>query len=809
MSALAEQSTPSIARSVDFRVEKGWSWHAIDFTRNFILPTIGLSWIAVEVAKHTATIFDLGLLISFLVLTGIGMSVGLHRLFTHQAFEAHTSVRYALAFLGTMAWQRPLFAWVARHRLHHKLADEEGDYHSPHVLFDGTPISSRWRKASHAHYFWLHVADPSPATIEATVPDLSADSGLVWINKNYDVICLISVLIPGLIAGAFYQTWAGFLSGVMWGGLARIAILLHLTWIVNSACHMMGKATYVTKDESHNIGFLGWLVFGEGYHNNHHAFPYSPRIGFDKWQVDIGWYAIRVLEALGLVSKLKPIPDKDTRMRRLRDDREKAVAAAQRALPFLTLDDLALLLDAGEIVDVARGTVVIQEGDRERDLMVIVGGSARVLRGLHNAIAFATMSGGEIVGEIAFLDREAASATVVADRSLRILRLEEGKLDSLLHAVPGLAGRLYQSLAHGLAARLRARTELIPPFAIEDVPQVRRFHATRATASAEAPAAFVEVVEEFKRTMLHAQRELKDRRHDVEAVKTKVMSACEGASKVLDDYVRSSSSPETLGAYAFRESFPFMMSSALLERFYMKPRGYAGDFETIEAIYAGTPGGASAIGRMIDEWARTAGASQAVRHRRAKLVHEITARLPLAPDAEPINVTSLAVGPGREIFDILAAQPSAPVRFIGIDIDDAALGFCAGQRQAMGVSEGKLTLFQDNLVKLSLGRGRVSIPQQDFIYSMGLIDYLDAKLVVRLVDWAFDQLGPGGTLVLGNFATGNRYKAFMDHIVDWVLIHRTADEMRELFARSKFGKTDVRIDADPTGIQLFAYCTKT
>ena len=194
------------------------------------------------------------------------------------------------------------------------------------------------------------------------------------------------------------------------------------------------------------------------------------------------------------------------------------------------------------------------------------------------------------------------------------------------------------------------------------MPQVQRFHATRATATGDVPAAFVEAVEEFKRTMLHAQMQLKERRDDFEAVKTRVVSACEGASKILDDYVKGSSSPEAVGAYAFRESFPFMMSSALLERFYMKPRGYAGDFETIEAIYSGTPVGASAIGRMIDEWARTAGAAQAVQYRRSKLFRDIRTRLFGSPDAEPLNVTSLAVGPGREIFDILDAEPSAPIR---------------------------------------------------------------------------------------------------------------------------------------------------
>ena len=92
---------------------------------------------------------------------------------------------------------------------------------------------------------------------------------------------------------------------------------------------------------------------------------------------------------------------------------------------------------------------------------------------------------------------------------------------------------------------------------------------------------------------------------------------------------------------------------------------------------------------------------------------------------------------------------------------------------------------------------------------MGLIDYLEKDLVVKLMDWAHDQLLIGGTLAFGNFASGNRERPYMDYVLDWILTHRTPDEMRELFRRSKFGNSEVRIDADSSGIQLFAYCTKT
>jgi extracellular factor (EF) 3-hydroxypalmitic acid methyl ester biosynthesis protein len=491
------------------------------------------------------------------------------------------------------------------------------------------------------------------------------------------------------------------------------------------------------------------------------------------------------------------------------NNREQAIAALKDAFPALETEDLHLLLETGTITEAQEGSVIVKEGARPRGLMTIVRGTARVMRGQPaDMIAFATMSAGELVGEISFLDRKAASATVVANKSLSVLHIEESQINALLHSVPGFATRLYQSLAHSLTKRLRERTALIPPFTIEDVPQVRRFHAARTTALGEAPEEFVAAVEEFKRAMLETQTQLKDRNHDIEVSTKKVRSACTEANNVIDRYVTESPTPEALGAYAFRETFSFMMSSSLLERIYVKPRGYAGDFETIEDIYSGSPVGASTIGQMVDEWARTSGTAQAVRHRRSKLLDDMSAFIRTSKGTCPLHVTSLAVGPGREIFDLLDAHHSAPIRFFGIDIDDAALGFCADQARNRAIEKGKLNLFQDNLIKLSLGRGRVTIPKQDFIYSMGLIDYLEDRLVLLLINWAFEQLSPGGTLALGNFATGNPYKAFMDHIVEWVLIHRTPDQIRELFAQSKFGNANVRLDTDPTGIQLFAYCLK-
>jgi extracellular factor (EF) 3-hydroxypalmitic acid methyl ester biosynthesis protein len=487
---------------------------------------------------------------------------------------------------------------------------------------------------------------------------------------------------------------------------------------------------------------------------------------------------------------------------------DSAASTVKNALPYLTPDDLALIVGSGTVVEVPGGTTIIEEGIRHHSLLIILSGSARVLRGRSEMVAFATISRGELVGEIAFLDQGAASATVVAEQSLRILRLEESQLSSLLHANPEFASRLFQSLAYSLARRLRATTQLLPPFTVEDVPQVRRFHATRATSGGEVPEAFAEAIEDFKQSMLHAQMRLKVQESDTVTVNRIVTLACADFNKELSDHVTQAQAPDAIGAYAFRETFPFMMSSALCERLYTKPRGYAGDFETIEEIYLGKPVGASVIGRLIDGWARSSQPAQAVRYRRSKLGRDVIARLSESGARGPVAVTSLAIGPGREVFDVLESYPSAPIRFTGIDIDEAALSFCAERAEKLGISNGKLVLFQDDLVKLSLGRGRIAIPKQDFIYSMALMDYLEDEVVVRIVNWAHEQLAPGGTLAVGNFATGNPDKPFMDYIVEWLLIHRTPDQMRQLFALSKFGKSEVRVDADPTGTQLFAYCTK-
>ncbi len=284
-------------------------WHILDSSRNLIFPFAGFVGIIYYIQTDQYTKFDVLLFLFFFITTGIGISVGFHRLFSHRAFKAKQWLRLTLAVLGSFAWQRPLFAWVARHRLHHAHADKKGDFHSPYIRYDGTKIIGKWNQFLHAHYTWLHWYDPIVDHKNPLIKNIHSDPALRWIDQHYDVLTVVSILLPGLFSTIFYGTTEGFLRGVIWGGLGRIFIFLQTTWLIDSLTHMFGDRPYATRDGSTNFRGLDWIMLGEGYHNNHHAFPSSPCFGFDKKQVDVGWIFIKLMEKFGQVYDLKPIPD--------------------------------------------------------------------------------------------------------------------------------------------------------------------------------------------------------------------------------------------------------------------------------------------------------------------------------------------------------------------------------------------------------------------------------------------------------------------------------------------------------------------
>ncbi len=221
---------------------------------------------------------DLALLAGMYTVSMFGVTIGYHRMLAHRSFRPHPVVKAILLILGSMSAEGPAIDWAATHVKHHAQSDRPGDPHSP---VDGF---------FHAHLGWLFngLADPG-----VYCRYLVKDRIVVFISYTFWLWWGLSLFVPFLIGG-----W----SGLIWGGLVRLFLVQHVTFSVNSVCHLFGRREFETNDQSHNEWIVGLLAFGEGWHNNHHAFPRSAFQGLHWWQLDLSGFIILILERLGLVS---------------------------------------------------------------------------------------------------------------------------------------------------------------------------------------------------------------------------------------------------------------------------------------------------------------------------------------------------------------------------------------------------------------------------------------------------------------------------------------------------------------------------
>jgi stearoyl-CoA desaturase (Delta-9 desaturase) len=241
---------------------------------------------------------DLILLATFYALSVVGITVGFHRLLTHRAFATHKPTEYFWAILGSLAVEGPVIGWVSDHRKHHTFPDAEGDPHSPHVDHDGeTPGALRglW----HAHVGWLWRTN-GQARAYKYARELAEDRGMKRINRAFPQLILLSLGLPFVLGLAIAGTLRGGLTGLLWGGFARIFIQHHVTWSVNSICHFFGTRRFAVEDESTNVFWLALPSFGESWHHNHHAFPRSAAHGLRWWELDLSALTIRLMRRVGL-----------------------------------------------------------------------------------------------------------------------------------------------------------------------------------------------------------------------------------------------------------------------------------------------------------------------------------------------------------------------------------------------------------------------------------------------------------------------------------------------------------------------------
>jgi stearoyl-CoA desaturase (delta-9 desaturase) len=260
-------------------------WHQLEILALVIVPLLGtiaamsLAW------SRYFFVRDLVILLVAYFAIGLGVTIGYHRMITHQSFTTSAPLKALILIIGCMSFEGSPITWAATHLKHHAHSDDHDDPHSP--------LKGFW----HAHMGWLfslkNFADP-----KRYVPHLIKDPVIKWVD-DYALLWLFSALfIPFLLSG-----W----TGLLWGGVVRIFLTTHITWSVNSVCHTFGRRAFVTTDRSHNNWVVGLLGFGEGWHNNHHAFPASAFHGLYWWQFDLSGIIIGLLERCGLVWEVKRV----------------------------------------------------------------------------------------------------------------------------------------------------------------------------------------------------------------------------------------------------------------------------------------------------------------------------------------------------------------------------------------------------------------------------------------------------------------------------------------------------------------------
>ncbi len=271
-----------------------------------VLPFVGLVAAIVLLWGVAFNWTHLAILAVMYCLTGLGITIGYHRFFAHKTFKTSRPVEAILGVLGSMAVEGPILQWVAVHRSHHQHSDDEHDPHSPHMHGDtvwGT-IKGLW----HAHTGWLF--QPHPKGLARYTRDLRKDKFTRVMSRLFPLWVVVGLIIPAILGGLLTLSWMGVLLGFIWGGLVRIFLVHHVTWSINSVCHIWGTRPFRSHDESRNNAIFGILAFGEGWHNNHHAFPASAKSGLRWWELDISYLIIWGMSKIGLVHDVR-VPSKD------------------------------------------------------------------------------------------------------------------------------------------------------------------------------------------------------------------------------------------------------------------------------------------------------------------------------------------------------------------------------------------------------------------------------------------------------------------------------------------------------------------
>lgn len=474
-------------------------------------------------------------------------------------------------------------------------------------------------------------------------------------------------------------------------------------------------------------------------------------------------------------------------------------------LSHLEKEDLDWFFDTGVEQQIIANTAIIREDEHPDSIFFVLEGLLGVHLSSLEEQRITQIGPGAIVGEISFLRGTPATATVTAIENSLLLAVSRNALQKRIDTDDKFAANFFRALAFETTHRLQ-----------KSVNTVSKLYSDKAETEAVGGETW-----DILSKDLHDFKEL-IRQADAEALKNDsvvpedyvqiIRNGFNAFSRKLNEMIGDAAPgnaavKEELGRRVQREMLPYMLLTTLAERMYSKPRGYAGDFYTIELMYRGVAGDGHRLGAVLDECFINEPAAVAVRNRRGLLAEEIH-RCLNENGAEVTKVTSMASGPAAELFDVYSEiEDITRLKSTLIDIDLQALAFVGDKRDKKKLTR-QMEMINGNLVYLATGRQKVFLKDQDLVYSIGLIDYFNDKFVTMLLNYVYELLKPGGKVILGNFHTSNPTKALMDHVLDWRLIHRDETDMNRLFENSKFAKGCTEIRYESAGVNLFAMCTK-
>jgi len=264
-------------------------------------PVAALGIIIAQTINGDFALRNVFIAVGFYVVVAHGLSVGFHRLFTHRAFQASRPLKVALAVLGSMSFQGSVIGWVADHRRHHQFADRPGDPHSP--VRPSSQRFGRLRGAIHAHLGWFY--EQGSTDRQKYAADMLADRDLVIIDRLFVPLCVVTLVVPFGIGYAITGNFGDGVAAFLWAGVLRVGLWHHVTWATNSLCHLFGKQPFKGADAARNVPVLAVISMGESFHNAHHAFPSSARMGVDRFQIDTSASLIRLFEKLGWATRVR------------------------------------------------------------------------------------------------------------------------------------------------------------------------------------------------------------------------------------------------------------------------------------------------------------------------------------------------------------------------------------------------------------------------------------------------------------------------------------------------------------------------